>query len=210
MTLIPELVSAMRDSNPQHAVTLNLYVFRLSMEGQVRLELTSSNYGYWLRRHRPVLPLGDFMQCINCKAETNNPKFCGRSCAASYNNRMFPKKIKTVKLPTCVDCGKQLGHVRSLRCNSCHQVGRLDDRTLGEMVYYQHHKSSAFALVRSRARYAFPKCPCEKCGYTKHTEVCHIRPVRDFPLDTKVSVVNARSNLLRLCPNCHWEMDHNL
>lgn len=40
------------------------------------------------------------MECLNCKSETKNTKFCGRSCANSYNNRLrncsdeTKKKIK--------------------------------------------------------------------------------------------------------------------
>lgn len=150
------------------------------------------------------------MNCLNCGTQTDNPKFCRRSCAASYNNRMFPKRQKTEELPRCSDCGKQLTHKKSIKCQSCHHSGRIEDKTLGEVIYTQHHKSSAFALVRTRARAIIPKCPCQKCGYDKHTEVCHLRPIKDFSHTTMVSVINSPDNLIRLCPNCHWELDHNL
>lgn len=150
------------------------------------------------------------MNCLNCGRDTNNPRFCGRSCAASYNNKMFPKKQKTVVLPCCIDCGKQLTHPKSVRCNTCYHSGRMEDKTLGEVIYTVHHKSSAFALVRTRARAAIPKCPCQKCGYDKHTEVCHLKPIRDFELTALVSEINSPDNLIRLCPNCHWELDHGL
>jgi hypothetical protein len=50
---------------------------------------------------------------------------------------------------------------------------------------------------------------CEVCGYHKHYEICHIHAIKDFSLETKLRVVNNPSNLVALCPNCHWEFDHN-
>ena len=49
---------------------------------------------------------------------------------------------------------------------------------------------------------------CENCGYSKHVEACHLRPVADFPDDALVGEINADNNLALLCPNCHWEWDH--
>ena len=65
-------------------------------------------------------------------------------------------------------------------------------------------------VVRALARRALESGECAACGYSKHTEVCHIRPIRDFPITALISDVNDPSNLIRLCPNCHWEFDHGL
>lgn len=51
---------------------------------------------------------------------------------------------------------------------------------------------------------------CRNCGYDKHVEICHIRAINTFPDDTPISVVNDLANLVALCPNCHWELDHGL
>jgi hypothetical protein len=41
-------------------------------------------------------------KCLHCGKVTHNPKFCNSSCAASYNNKVSPKKEKTFKVcPTC-------------------------------------------------------------------------------------------------------------
>lgn len=50
--------------------------------------------------------------------------------------------------------------------------------------------------------------PCAVCGYTKHVELAHKRALQDFPDDALLSEVNARGNVIQLCPNCHWELDH--
>lgn len=49
---------------------------------------------------------------------------------------------------------------------------------------------------------------CVYCGYDTHYEVCHIRPVSDFPPEALVSDINAMTNLVALCPNHHWELDN--
>ena len=40
--------------------------------------------------------------------------------------------------------------------------------------------------------------------------VCHIKSLADFEDDVVVAHVNKLSNLIGLCPNCHWEFDHKL
>ena len=152
--------------------------------------------------------------CLNCQKETINPKFCNRSCAASYNNKVKPKRQKEIKL--CIICGKPAKQYNnsnrmSKYCEEC-TLTLVKDYTLKEAIYIQHHKSSAFALVRSRARKEMNKLPqiCMKCGYSKHVEVCHIKPISSFSDDTLLSVVNSRFNIIQLCRNCHWELDNNI
>lgn len=150
------------------------------------------------------------MKCLNCNKETVNPKFCSKSCAAIYNNKKFPKRKKISK---CIECG-QLVTSRRKYCQDCliKKQKESDNKTLEEVMYDKHHKSSNWALVRSRARVIMSKelQICCKCGYDKHVEVAHIKPINSFPLTTLVKVVNDKSNLMLLCPNCHWEYDHNL
>lgn len=56
------------------------------------------------------------MNCINCQNETINPKFCSKSCAASHNNRISPKRHKT-KLNYCLMCQKLISSHHSKYCN---------------------------------------------------------------------------------------------
>ena len=107
----------------------------------------------------------------------------------------------------CVTCNEVMVLSTSTNCMSCAQFLRAPDITLGEAIYKNHHRSSAYALIRSRARNICKFSPCHACGYDKHTEVCHLTAIGDFPLDTKISVINSKENLIRLCPNCHWEYD---
>jgi HNH endonuclease len=39
-------------------------------------------------------------------------------------------------------------------------------------------------------------------------DVCHVRPVSDFPPSATLGEVNAPENLVALDKRCHWEFDH--
>ena len=150
--------------------------------------------------------------CMNC-GEPAKVKFCSRSCAASYNNRAKPKRKPE---HTCVDCGKPITAKR-MRCREHYDIWRQQqlpaDLTLDEATYRKGHRSSAFALVRTRARAKAKKMgldSCERCGYNKHVEIAHRKAVSTFEGHTLLSVINSKENLMALCPNCHWEYDHNI
>lgn len=51
---------------------------------------------------------------------------------------------------------------------------------------------------------------CNNCGYNKHVELCHIKPITSFDPSATIREVNALSNVVQLCPNCHWEFDNGL
>jgi hypothetical protein len=51
--------------------------------------------------------------------------------------------------------------------------------------------------------------PCQGCNYSKHVELCHIKPITSFDENTELGVVNDPENILVLCRNCHWEFDNN-
>ena len=151
--------------------------------------------------------------CLSCGNETKNPKFCSKSCSASYNNKKFPKRKPEHK---CIDCGKLISWNRA-RCQEHYLIWvketEVKDMTLKDAIYKKHHKSSAFALVRSRARRIAKKLgfdKCVNCGYDKHIEVAHIKPISFFSEDVLVSEINSEKNILPLCPNCHWEFDNNI
>lgn len=108
-------------------------------------------------------------------------------------------------------CGRMIGKY-SKHCRHCRPRNLADDLTLLQAKYDKHHRSSAWALVRWRARSLCEKLPqvCYNCGYDKHVEVCHIKAIASYSPDTLVSTVNSVDNLVLLCPNCHWEFDNGL
>lgn len=165
------------------------------------------------RRHPPAIE----HPCAYCQKLTTNPKYCSRSCTATINGQLYPKRKK--KETYCKDCGL-ITWKKSIRCLSCHTSHRMtitSETTLAE--YYNRpsvvgkHPSWRTALIRQLARTLYKNLltkACQNCGYDKHSELAHIKAISAFSLDSKLKDVNARSNILVLCPNCHWEFDHKL
>ena len=153
------------------------------------------------------------VSCLHCNKEFEKSNsdikkspnnYCSRSCAAKRNNKK-PKRQRTNRC----ECGVLILSDRK-RCSHCHQKSILPkDCTLGEASYDYGH--NAYAKVRQRARTVAKRqgwTSCCKCGYDKHIEIAHIKAISNFPSDTPLTEINCPSNLMPLCPNCHWEFDH--
>jgi hypothetical protein len=160
------------------------------------------------------------MNCLSCNKETINPKFCSKSCAAKYNNRVSPKR-KTKKL--CIVCNSSVKSYRHSRCEKHHQEymeTRFDFiKELSLKDYWNKkslqklHISSKNAHIRLLARSNFKDLvnkSCASCGYNKHVELCHIKALSSFNENSKIKEINSYTNLIQLCPNCHWEFDKGL
>lgn len=147
-------------------------------------------------------------KCSNCNRKTTNPKFCSKSCAAIINNKI-PKRIKVNYY--CSKCGKEVAYQRKF-CRTCRpnyidwtKVKYKDIK--GKRLYQKHSRIRGLAR-RLYEKSGFPmKC---SCGYHKHVEICHIKPIAQFHPNTPISVINDINNLIALCPNCHWEFDNGL
>lgn len=155
------------------------------------------------------------MNCTQCGIETTNPKFCSKSCSALWTNKNYPKR-KTKK--RCLVCNEPVSSWRKTRCDKHteeYKANKHLDVTLGEhrARYIHLHPSSIHASVRTFGRSLnkdMLKLPCHKCGYSKHVELAHIKPIASFPDSATIRDVNSKDNVIQLCPNCHWEFDHDL
>jgi 5-methylcytosine-specific restriction endonuclease McrA len=146
--------------------------------------------------------------CPVCGRETSNPKYCSRVCAAKQNNVLFPKRRLGGQCALC----RTAIPLRAKYCRE-HKPNKPLDRSLPICAVYKAAKHPSYRRSRlredARAVYlANAPYQCVNCGYAKHIEVCHKRSLASFPDDTPISVVNSPSNLVGLCPNCHWELDH--
>lgn len=150
-------------------------------------------------------------QCVQCSKETTNPKFCSRSCSASYNNKLNPKRLPEGR---CTRCGRPItsGYTYCKQCfaEAKRQI-KYDIAMLGDFQCYTYQRN---AKIRSAARRIYKRSSkskvCAVCGYDKHYEVCHIKGINTFDDKTPISVVNSLDNLIALCPNHHWELDKGL
>lgn len=156
--------------------------------------------------------------CAYCEKETNNPKYCSRSCSAKANNKN-PKRKKTKK---CIIC-KCLINKRNSYCSDCYTKithERSENLLNHTLEFYTNkewlnntHKSNFYSHIRSMCHIQHKdkkKLPCYLCGYDKHVELCHIKPISSFSANSTVKEINAEDNVIQLCRNCHWEFDHGL
>lgn len=147
--------------------------------------------------------------------------FCSRSCSATFNNKLKPKRNPISR--TC-SCGKKfIPKFKSSRrlCNQC-QINKLTSFKIKLLTISEYHKkasikdkhpswkNSHIRIFNRQWNYELTKKPCFKCGYDKHVELCHIKPVSSFPETATLGEINALSNNIQLCRNCHWEYDHGL
>ena len=158
------------------------------------------------------------MICPQCQKEHKNPKFCSRSCAATFTNSLTPKR-KTTRICRHEGCQEKIAYWQTTFCkyHKSIQPKALKDRTIGELRSKNSlkamHRSSANAHIGLHARYHHKKLKsgcCFNCGYNKHVELCHIKAKADFLDAALLSEVNDISNVMPLCPNCHWEFDNEL
>ena len=151
-------------------------------------------------------------KCLQCGKETKNPKFCSRSCAATYNN-LHREKQKYY----CQKCGNLIGegqkYHRRKYCDECNpnlvDWNSITLKDIKNKRKYQPH-SRIRELARNKALHYNRFSKCANCGYNKHVEVCHIKSIDSFEDNTPISKINDLSNLVGLCPNCHWELDNHL
>lgn len=158
------------------------------------------------------LECGKEILCIPGKnlTEVKSKKFCNNSCAAKYNNARKKKKAYF-----CKSCGAVIGYGekydRRKFCDKCNPSNvdwsKVTLRDIRSPRTYQ-----ANSRVRKLAQQIYAKSnrpkQCINCGYFTHYEICHIKAISEFDLDTPISTINDINNLMALCPNCHWEFDN--
>lgn len=180
-------------------------------------------------------------EIIKNKKEYNllNNYFCSRSCAAIYNNKMFPKRPQTHKCKSCGTsttaryrycelCRSQGKHLKSKcrncdtpisnkykYCSGCRSQGKhlTNNNFIVNNIlqkYFIIKGANRYSPIRDHARKVTGNRlqKCIICGYDRHIETCHIKEIKEFSPDTKIGIVNDPSNLVLLCPNHHWELDH--
>jgi len=164
---------------------------------------------------------------MNCKVCNNNltsywqKHFCSKSCAAKFNNKKFPKKIKSFSY--CLKCKSKNKNKFYKFCDTCINVGWDKSwpekpfllRTLKEELNLNKNKgANRYNRIRGQLRYRKNlkdvNEACQNCGYSKHVEYCHKKPISSFSENTLIKEINSDSNIISLCPNCHWEYDNNL
>lgn len=171
--------------------------------------------------------------CLVCGKELNNEqtKFCGNSCAATYNNSRrklsletrtkishslqkksenFNGEFKPLKNKhdinrICKNCGKQLLMRQNCFCNNkCQQDYQYK-------IFIDKWKNGdekgivgEYATSKHIRRFLLEKsgCKCEKCGWGEKNPYTNTIPLEIHHIDGDYTN-NKEENLQVLCPNCH-------
>ncbi len=142
-------------------------------------------------------------------AEVRKKKFCNQKCSAIYNNEKFPKRKKAKRF--CKKCNSLISpkvKSYSIYCPACRKVktDRIANRTKGDTNSRRKISINAKSVMQGLKKPTI----CAICSYSLHVQICHLKAVNKFPLTAKISEINNPNNLIYLCPNCHWELDHGL
>ena len=96
-------------------------------------------------------------------------------------------------------------------CSDCKFKNSLPNRMIGDLFIKSNSWASARAIISKDARRRYSgKMSCSICGYDKHSEIAHIKPVSSFDDNALIKDINNPDNLIALCPNHHWEYDNGL
>lgn len=153
------------------------------------------------------------LSCRHCLTplpyEKRYNKFCGSSCAASYNNKKFPKKPATPRA-ACAFCGAVF--VARYRKKFCSHECSVDHRSLffmrGLLDSWRAGKHEVCSpdgqLSQALRKYLIFKAAycCQECGWSKRNPHTGKTPLEVDHIDGDYRN-NSESNLRVLCPSCH-------
>jgi len=165
-------------------------------------------------------------------------KSCSATWNNKHSNRSFgPKKTKSYYCKVCNVSIKHgytyckthklnILHNYCLTCNTNikpnnkHDANHetiyipIEDKTIAEVENLSNRRTNRFQAIRAHSRKTAKKAmllnSCAICGYSKHVVACHIKEISSYNKHTLIGEVNKLSNLIGLCKNHHWEMDHGL
>ena len=147
------------------------------------------------------------MPCQFCKTETENPKFCSRSCAAKYNNTAFPKRIQQPSICKICNCSFK-GHAGKVYCSKVCKEKASDvmfsNRINETGCYYTPENNAGSKSIR---KYLIRKYgnQCMLCNQSGHDW-------NDKPLTLIVDLINGHAddwsvnNIRIICPNCDSQL----
>ena len=171
-------------------------------------------------------------RCINCGKvmeikphqnihDVTRKKFCGSSCSATFNGLQ-----RGSVLVRCLNCGNEfernvndtgsrLKRSESKYCEKCQgsRTNSISKRTKAELARDRASKYSTRNAIAEDAQNVYrnsgKQYKCLLCDFPI-IEICHVKPVSDFPEDTAIKVINDIGNLIPLCPKHHAEWDRDI
>lgn len=120
-------------------------------------------------------------------------------------------------LPTHAEISQKFGVSlagisKAIRTGRLRKLSRIPfkRKTKAQVVNSTGHRRHSYQSIREHAKrlYKIDTAACSSCGWDRHVEVCHRKAIADFPDSATVAEINAKSNIVLLCPNCHWLFDN--
>lgn len=162
--------------------------------------------------------------CLECNQPTDNPRFCSRSCSATYNNRVNPKRTRTHhcrgcdSLITsnhryCEQCREDRSIPTTVRCQRCDREYLYDYRkghtkSLCNSCNANRHRTEAKQLCVK-----YKGGQCQVCGYKRCLRALsfHHNGNKQFGISGNqlLDWNKLRPELdkcVLLCANCHMEL----
>lgn len=147
--------------------------------------------------------------CLFCGKEIvggdYRKKFCGHSCAASYNNRGVARNGVNREEGCCLHCGKPLTGNQTKFCSiECEFAYRYD----AKIAQWKNGEISGCdrsgCLSPFVRRYMLEKVEykCENCGFDKPNPYTKLSVLQIHHIDGDCKN-NNEENLQVLCPTCH-------
>jgi hypothetical protein len=139
------------------------------------------------------------MKCKFCKKDTNNPRFCNRSCAAKFNNKKYPKRKAAKNF--CRSCKTQIDSDKKYCNQTCQWNYQFETETKHRVESGLVSNASTLKNYLSRL-FGYQCVICKNNG--KHL---------GKPLSLQLDHIDGNSdnnkplNLRLLCPNCHSQTE---
>jgi hypothetical protein len=142
-------------------------------------------------------------KCKECFVEiAEGRKFCSKSCAATFNNKVYPKRTNGREKPKCLNCNTELHSHQKKYCNN---------KCQGEYLYKNHsvpmieNGTSTNTSALKKYLKENVKDECFECGLGNEWNCKPITLQLDH-IDGN-SDNNNLDNLRLLCPNCHSQTE---
>ena len=148
--------------------------------------------------------------CQNCnedfEVKDKRSKFCSRSCAASYNNRVSPKRERTRRNINCLHCSSELlskNNSTKFCNNECHRT-YAQKLEIDAWLSGGSGSTSTGELKRLFRRYLLDEAEnkCTECGWSIANPVTGTVTLTIDHINGDATD-NKRKNLKVLCYNCH-------
>lgn len=148
------------------------------------------------------------MKCIECSVEfvpkdKRNGKFCGRSCAAKFNNRAVPKR-KRSQYYNCKLCGANKSANSSEYCRDCYHTEQYEQYIARWLAGEESGVSGKEGTSSRIRRWLMEQAGgvCERCGWSEVNPSTGKVPVQINHINGRWDD-NRPENLEIICPNCH-------